>query len=264
MLKNSLLWRLEGDLLPAPSYLFGTMHVRDQRAFQRLETVYGAMAECDGFAAEFHLEDAGQGMKSGLMQLPGEQRLSDFFSKKKYQKYRTVLLKSTGLDLAHFQRMLPFLVVNFATESLLQQEMPEPLDQHLWGYAKSAGKSLHGIETLGEQMEVLQKITLEEQVKMLESLCRNVGRFRQFLLHLSELYEAPKVQQLYKMVKKNSKGMRHLMLYRRNEVMAERIGLLVREHVVFVAIGAAHLGGGKGVLRLLKLQGVMASPIMSA
>jgi uncharacterized protein YbaP (TraB family) len=69
------------------------------------------------------------------------------------------------------------------------------------------------------------------------------------------------VQQLYKMVKKNSKGMRPLMLYRRNEVMAERIGALVQEQRVFAAIGAAHLGGGKGVLRLLKKQGLTLHPV---
>ena len=237
------------------------MHVRDQRAFQQLGKVYEAIGECDGFAAEFHLEDAGLGIESDMMQLPDSQRISDLFTKKRYQKYRSLLLKSTGLDLAHYERMLPFMVVNFATEGLLRQEMPQPLDQHLWGFAKSAEKSLHGIETFAEQIEVLKKITLDDQVKMLSGLCRNIGRFRQYLLRLAELYEAGAVQQLYKMVKKNSKGMRHLMLYHRNEVMAERIAALVQQQRVFVAIGAAHLGGGKGVLRLLKKQGVFAKPI---
>lgn len=261
MLKNSLLWKLEGKVRSAPSYLFGTMHVRDQRAFQQLSKVYDAIEECDGFAAEFHLEEAGQGIESRLMQLPEGQRISDFFPKNKYQKYRKVLLQSTGLDLTNFERMLPFMVVNFASENLLQQDMSQPLDQHLWDFAKSAEKSLHGIETFQEQMDVLQKITLEDQLSMLNSLCRNISRFRQYLLHLTKLYEAGDMQQLYKMVKKNSKGMRHLLLYRRNEVMAKRIGAMLEEQRLFAAIGAAHLGGGKGVLRLLKKQGVKVTPV---
>ncbi len=261
MLKNSLLWKLEGEDLSAPSYLFGTMHVRDRRAFQKLDRVYEAIGECEGFAAEFHLDDAGQGIESTIMQLPDSQSISGFFPKKKFEKYRTVLFKSTGIDLAQFEHMLPFMVVNFATERLLQQEMPEPLDLHLWGFAKSAGKSLHGIETFLEQMEVLKKITVEDQLKMLSGLCLNIGKFRHYLLRLTELYEASELQLLYKLVKKNSKGMRHLMLYHRNEVMAERIGALVRQQQVFAAIGAAHLGGGKGVLRLLKQHGIAAKPI---
>lgn len=237
------------------------MHVRDGRAFQQLGKVYDAIEACDGFAAEFHLEEAESGIQSSIMQLPDGQRISELIPKKKYERYRKVLLKSTGLNLAQFDRMIPFIVVNFATESLLSQDMPEPLDQHLWNLAKNQGKSLHGIETFQEQMEVLQKITLEEQLKMLNGLCRNISRFRQYLLRLAELYEASEVQQLYKMVKKNSKGMRPLMLYRRNEVMTERIVALAQEQRIFVAIGAAHLGGGKGVLRLLKKEGLTLHPV---
>ncbi len=261
MRNESLLWKLEGDPLPAPSYLFGTMHVRDRRAFQRLDAVYERISACDSFAAEFHLEQAGQGFDAGLMQLPDGQQLSDCFPAKKYKKYRSILLKTAGLDLAQFERSLPFVVVNLATEYLLSRDMPESLDAHLWGFAKEQEKSLHGIETLQEQMEVLQKISLEVQLKMLSGMCKSISRFRQYLLHLTDLYEAGEVVQLYKIVKKNTKGMRQLMLYRRNEVMAERIGALVREQSVFVAIGAAHLGGGKGVLRLLKQKGLRVTSV---
>lgn len=261
MQKNSLLWKIEGDGLPGPSYLFGTMHVRDQRAFQQLGQVYAAMETCEGFAAEFHLEEAGSGFPPEALELPDGQRISDFLPKKKWGRHRQVLRKSTGVDLARFDRILPFMVVNIATESLLGQDMPEALDQHLWAFAEKKGKDLHGIETLQEQMEVLAKISLETQLKMLAGLCKDIGRFRRYLLRLAELYEAGEVQRLYKMVKKNSKGLRALMLYRRNEVMAERIAGLAQEKPVFVAIGAAHLGGGKGVLRLLKKRGFKLQPL---
>ncbi len=261
---SSLLWKLEGDALPGPSYLFGTMHVRDRRAFQQLATVYEKIGECGGFAAEFHLESTDHDFDAGAMQLPAGQRLSSFYTPKKYKKYRSILLKSTGLDIAQFDHALPFVVLNLATEQLLQQDMPEPLDQHLWSFAKAAGKTLHGIETFREQMEVLRKISLEEQLNMLGGMCKNISRFRHYLLRLTELYEANEVQQLYKLVKRNTKGMRQLMLYRRNEVMAERISGLVREQRMFVAIGAAHLSGGKGVLRLLKHAGFKLTPIRMA
>lgn len=261
MKKESLLWKLECEGGTTSSYLFGTMHVRDRRAYQRLGRVYETIGECEGFAAEFHLEETGEGLASNFMQLAEGQRISDFFSKNEFQRYRRILLKTTGLDIALFDHMLPFLVVNLATESLLNQEMPEPLDQHLWAFAKSAGKTMHGIETFQEQMEVLQKISIEDQLQMLSGLCKNIGRFRHYLRRLAELYEKNEVQHLYKMVKKNSKSLRHLLIYHRNEVMAQRIAPLVKQRSLFVAIGAAHLGGGKGVLRLLKHQGIQLIPI---
>lgn len=261
MQKNSLLWKIEGDSLPDASYLFGTMHVRDQRAFQRLGPVYEAVKSCEGFAAEFHLEEIGSGIQANILQLPEGQRISDFIPKKKWERQRHVLLKSLGADLAKFDRMLPFMIVNLATENLLGQQMPEALDQHLWAFAKSQNKTLHGIETLKEQMEVLKKISIEDQIKMLTWLCKNIGKFRTYLLRLAELYEASEVQKLYKMVKKNSKSLRGPMIYHRNEIMAMRIGQLIMEQSLFAAVGAAHLGGGKGLLRLLKSQGLKLTPL---
>jgi uncharacterized protein len=259
---NSLLWKIEGEALPHPSYLFGTMHVRDKRAFHQLEAVYKCIGQCEGYAAEFHLESGIGSMEAMAMQMPAGQKLSESLPKKKFKRYRQVLLKSTGVDLANFEKVLPFVVLNLATEQLLSQDMPEPLDQHLWEFAKQAGKSLHGIETFQEQLAVLAQIPLEMQVKMLGGICTNIGRYRQYLRRLAGHYEASELQQLYKMVKRNTKDMRQLMLYHRNKVMADRIGTLVRQQSAVVSIGAAHLSGGKGVLRLLKKEGFKVSPML--
>ncbi len=238
------------------------MHVRDKRAFHQLEAVHKYIGQCEAYAAEFHL-DSGMGtMEAKAMQMPAGQKLSDLLPKKKFNRYRQVLLKSTGVDLANFEQALPFVVLNLATEQLLSQDMPEPLDQHLWELAKQAGKSLHGIETFQEQLVVLAQIPLEMQVKMLGGICTNIGRYRQYLRRLAGHYEASNIQQLYKMVKRNMRDMRQLMLYRRNEVMAERIGDLVRQQSAVVSIGAAHLSGGKGVLRILKKDGFTVSPVL--
>lgn len=247
--------------MAAPSYLFGTMHVRDQRAFMSLGPVLEKIQACEAFAAEFHLGDVGD-VDPQMMQIPGGQRISSLFPKKRYEKYRHILLKATGLDLVQFDNSLPFLVVNLATEHLLASEMPEPLDAYLWNLAKQSGKSLHGIETFQEQMEVLEKINLETQLKMLDGLCRNTAKFRQYLLRLADHYEKGNAQLLYKLVKQNTRGLRQLLLYRRNEIMAERIHLMAVEKSVFAAIGAAHLGGGKGVLRLLKKKGYRLTPVL--
>lgn len=258
---NSLIWKIEGESLPSPSYVFGTMHVRDRRAFRQLTLVHEKMAACEGYAAEFHLDESMGQAEANAMQLPTGKALSSFFPAKELKRYRNLLLKSTGLDLANFEKVLPFVVLNLATEHLLAKDMPEPLDQHLWNHAKLAGKSLYGIETFQEQMSVLAQIPLETQVKMLSGLCANISKFRHYLRRLAEHYEASELQQLYKMVKRNTKDLRPLMLYHRNEVMAERIAALTQQQSVFISIGAAHLSGGKGVLRLLKKKGLSISPV---
>ncbi|MBI5917540.1 MAG: TraB/GumN family protein [Bacteroidetes bacterium] len=262
MRTKSLLWKVEGGSLPGASYLFGTMHVKDRRAFAALAPVYEIISGCEAFAAEFHIENAELDFDPSLVQLPDGQRLADLISPKKYQRLRQILLKTTHLDLDHLQRSLPFVVVNLVSEYFLRSDMPEALDSHLWNFAKGQEKALYGIETFAEQMAVLHQISLEEQVKMLTGMCKNIGRFRHYLHDLARLYEAKELDRLYQLVKKNAHGLRHLMIYRRNEIMAARIEALAARQSVFAAIGAAHLSGGKGVLRLLKRNGLRVTPVL--
>lgn len=49
-------------------------------------------------------------------------------------------------------------------------------------------------------------------------------------------------------------GMKEVLIYNRNQLMYERIDGR-REQSSFYALGAAHLAGKKGVLRLLKNAG---------
>ena len=255
-----MLWTIEGDALPGTSYLFGTMHVRDSRVFEDIGTVFEKIRECEAFAAEFNLGETSGSIDSPLAQLADIQSLTYFIRPEKYQKLRKILLKTTGYDLDHFKYSPPFIIVNLLTEKILRPDMPVSLDEHLWNFAKKEGKSLQGIETLREQLQVLNNISMNDQIKMLLEMGSNINRYRQHLLHMAELYQKGELRLLYRAVKKNSKGLRKLLLYRRNVIMADRILALVSTQTVFSAIGAAHLWGGKGVIRLLKMQGLRVTP----
>ncbi len=257
-----MLWSVEGENLSGTSFLFGTMHVRDSRMFDSVGFVCEKIRDCQAYAAEFNLDEAAIENPVRLnLQLPEGQSLQQLIPPKKYRKVRSILLKSAGIDIDFFQKAPPFFIVNLIAERILLTDMPVSLDEFLWNFAKKQGKSMHGVETFREQLEVLEKITLTDQVKMLQEMCQNIGRYHKHLLHMADLYQKNEVQRLFKTVKKNSKGLRKILLYRRNEVMAERIAGLASQQAVFVAVGAAHLGGQKGVIKLLKMRGLKVKPV---
>lgn len=256
-----MLWQLEHENFPAVSYLFGTMHVQDGRAFGKLGLVKEKIRACDQFAVEFDLNDRHISGSMSNTFLPNGQRLEDLISPRKFAKLRKILRKSIGLDIAHFQRMLPFMVLGLVSSSILRQDMPTSLDEELWAFAEGEGKTMHGIETLAEQMAVLAQISIPDQVKMLLSAGSNIRSYRRHLHHVTELYQQEDFQRLSKVTKRSAKGLRKLMLYRRNEVMADRIFRLASEASTFAGVGAGHLGGGKGVIRLLKKMGVVVRPV---
>ena len=56
--KSELLWQIDKPGLPGTSYLFGTMHVRDLRAFDYKDLVCEKILCCDAFATEINLNQA--------------------------------------------------------------------------------------------------------------------------------------------------------------------------------------------------------------
>ncbi len=258
--KKTLLWKINREGAPGPSYLFGTMHVQDQRAFTFLEKAYEKIAECDLMALEFDLGEAPAGMDPALIRLPEGMSLIQLIPDKKFQKIRKVFRKVAGIDLNNLQYFSPMVVSNIINERILSQDMPVSLDEHLWKYARSLGKPIAGIESYREQLAILQQIPLEYQVQSLVEMGLHIRRHRRQLLRMAEVYKEGDIFKLYRAARRSASGLRQLLLYRRNHIMANRISEMATEHCTFCAIGAGHLAGGKGVIRYLKQKGWRVRP----
>lgn len=256
-----MLWKIESPALPGTSYLFGTMHVRDSGVVAAAAPAFERIKLCKTFASEFDLRELAEGPVGTPLRMPPGLRLADLLGPKKYTKLRGLFLKFAQFDLQHVQHLPPMLIVNLIAERTLGNELPQSLDEQLWAYAQEEGLEMKGIETFEEQLAVMARIPLPMQVGMLLESVRNISRYRSHLGHLAELYKLGDATRLYQSVKKSLRGLRKPMLYRRNEIMAQRMLVLVKEQPTFVAIGAAHLPGGKGVVRLLKQAGLKLSPV---
>lgn len=237
------------------------MHVRDQRAFAGLKKVRQCIDECPAFALEIDLDEAQPGMPPALFQLPGYTTLHQYLPGKKYPRLRRILLKAFGIDLDLFSRLRPMAIIELLTNQLMEKDFGLVLDAYLWDYASSQGKTTFGIETLEEQQSILAEITLDVQLKMLRDIGKKPAQFRHMLNHMAGLYEAGDLKNLHRLSRKSAGGLRHAMLFDRNRIMAGRIAASMQEQPAFYAIGAAHLWGGKGVLRLLKQRGIRLEPI---
>ena len=237
------------------------MHVKDQRAFGALTVVEEKIEECDAFAAEFDFEEAKGFQPENQMQNPENQSLKNLFKPKKYDKIADFLEKQTGMDIAFFEHQKPFVIYQLITETLFHQDMPFALDRYLYEHAKTHNKILTGVETFAEQMAIMEKITFEQQAKMLYQTVKNFKNYRKQLNKLTRLYQEGKLQQLNKSARKGMGSLRKLLVDDRNYIMADRIAEMTAQQSTFVAIGAGHLGGKSGVLRILKLKNMKLKPI---
>jgi len=258
-----MLYKLKIKGQKKPSYLFGTMHLQNEAAFTYKDIVQEKINECSAFATEFKLDDADQELMTKYMNLPKGLLLENLLSPKKFARIDAFLQSKLNLPLIAFNQSKPLVISNLITASIFQNDMDLALDVYLYQYAKMQGKTLLGIETFDEQMEVLQKIPLDTQVKSLKKLIENFDEHRIEMNDLANLYIKGDTKQLYKITKKSTKGFRKVMLYDRNRIMAERIVKLIENESTCLAIGAAHLEGQKGVLKLLKKANVKVKRLTS-
>lgn len=259
--KQSLLWKITKEDLSYPSYLFGTMHVRHSKAFQFNDLAEEKIKCCDTFATEFDLAKVDMDALFEAFALPDNKTLHDYISPKKFQKIQRILIKTFGVDLNFFILKKPALITNIISDKILSEEGAIALDQYLHEFATAQEKQIVGIETFEEQLEIMQKMPLDKQIQGLIALARNPTKYRQKVLKTADLYQTGNPQHIYKVAKKGAGDLRKILLYKRNHIMTERIAALVNKQSLFAAIGAGHLAGKQGVLRLLKLQGFTLKPV---
>ncbi len=243
------------------SYLLGTMHIKLEKDKNWTVSIVEKIKECQAFATEFDLSQAKPEAIQQFSLLPEGQLISDLISPKKLRKLEQIFIKSAGLPIRSLLRFKPLFIQNLLTEKILSEAQTVSMDSELWEITAQMGKELEGIETFEEQLAVLNKIPLKYQVKSLILSGKNIGKFRKSLLKMTHIYETGDVQKIHKIAQKGIGGIRKLIIYDRNELMANRIFEKIQEKAIFCAIGAGHLGGKKGVLRLLKHKGLILQPI---
>ena len=262
MTKNTFLWRIAppGDI--APSYLFGTMHVRDERAFGWLDLAQKHLAECAVFATEFDFSEMDTAAMEATLRLPDGVQLPDLLPKTVWKSLERLCKKQLRMPAEAFRDQHPMAVSTAVTQAFLADDMPYSLDETLWQIAQASGKTCTGVETFAEQMDIVRRIPLKTHAQNLASLLKKPTRYRRHIRKMTEWYQRGDVTQIARAAKRDAKGLRRILIYERNELMARRFAGIAAAQPLFCAVGAGHLSGQKGVLRLLKKAGFVVRPVM--
>ncbi len=252
---TTMLFELRHPAAPAPSFLFGTMHVRDERAFAHFEKAKTALEKCARFAAEFNLRDADHAVFTASTRLPVGQMLDALLTKPAFKKLEKRLMSDHKLPSAQFRHLHPVVVSSMLAEPFLGSQSTVPLDEALLEFAEKKGLQISGVETFQEQVAVFGKLPIEDAAQNLTWMVKNHGRMKKQVLRMLETYAAGDVRKLYKVARKNARGLREPLIFERNDRMVDRIAAFSLEMPTFSAIGAGHLGGKMGVLAGLKRAG---------
>lgn len=231
------------------------MHVRDHAAFGDLEQIREKILEMDYYYSEMDLEMAPDPEMISFQVMPGEQTLRTIIPEKKYLKLQHSIQKSFGIDIQIYDHFYPMILSNLIQTTVLENQSELILDYHLYQMAREEGKKMRYLESLETQLDIFSKISLEAQLKSLLQLGRQPNKAKKQLKALVQDYAERNTRQMYHRTQKQLGKLRHKLLYDRNVKMAEKLAEELQETRAFVAVGAAHLFGYKGILRLLKNAG---------
>ncbi len=116
------------------------------------------------------------------------------------------------------------------------------------------------------QAAVFDSIPYEWQAK---ELLKNIDSLDKYKNEFDTLMLAYKNQQLdimEKLITKSEFGMdefEDVLLNRRNANWVEKIGVIMKSKSIFIAVGAGHLVGEKGLINLLKKEGYAVVPLIN-
>ena len=184
--KGPFLWRVEGR---APLYLFGTIHVPDDRVLALPPSVVKAFGEASAVYTEIPMDSATQMGIMGKVMLPDGTQLSDVIGQPLYDRMTAAARKTLGGEHAAmgamlgplFQRMKPWAAMSQLSLLEFLPDMmagKQPLDSMLYAKAQSDGKKVGALETPDEQIAVFESFTTREQIRMLELTLDEIERVK--------------------------------------------------------------------------------------
>lgn len=263
--ENALLWKISGNNVEGNCYLFGTMHLIQKEYFLFPKKLQKIVKKSDNLVMEI----AGIPSQTEAMGyiLLKEGSFFDFFNPEQTDSILTWAKDKFGMEepvfRAAFSKMKPFTVVQMGTQ-LYFAGKTESYELSFEKIAKENDIHIIGLETVEEQMSLFDNLTPKQQADMVMEGIRDGDKGIEFIQEMQQVYIDQNVDSLYSMITQEggviSKEQKKF-LDDRNGNWVPMIKKYITENNVFIAVGAGHLGGNNGVIRLLEKEGYKLTPI---
>ena len=275
---NAILWKIEKEGR-APSYLFGTVHLTDERVTNLSPAVNKALNDAKVIALEVSdlTETATASViaqSAPLVMFTDGRRLDGLLSSSEFDTVKSIIGRA-GMppDLAALFK--PWIVTMILSVSDCEREKVQNgarvLDMKIAEIGKKRGLDVVGLETIPAQVEALAAVPERQQLDMLRSSLRFADRTNDMMETLVQLYLKRQISAAlpFQIALAHEAGIgdeafagfQQKLLNERNEKMLTVAQPLLEKGGAFIAIGALHLPGDHGFVDLLRQAGYTVTAI---
>lgn len=258
---NTLLWEISGKGLTKPSYLFGTFHLLCRDDINFSAALRKAVAGSDEIYLELDMDDPAillQGIM--LMSMKDGKKLKDLYSAEEYKRVSDYFKDSLKITLGLFGSMKPEFLMAFLYPKLMPCKSVSSVEEEIMELTGADAKKINGLETMAMQAAVFDSIPYETQAKELLKAIDSIGTSKANFELLLKAYLNQDLDSLERMMFSPEFGgelNQDILLDKRNANWVGQLKEIMKKKSVFVAVGAGHLVGKKGLITLLRAEGYM-------
>ena len=274
-IQAQLLWKITGKGLKHPSYLFGTHHLIPIQFLDSVPGLFKSFNECETMVGEMVLNNIDVSAKiQQAARLPNHIKMSDLLSNDDYKLVDLELKSVLKFGLKDVSVMNPTLIL-----TLYQMEIYKKMtgltddkqsDSYFQLIAEAKDKKVIGLETVDQQIKILfGNSDYNRQALILVQTIRKKKEILYDMLELNKLYKAGKIEELIEF----SKGKGNItdmtveeytnLVDKRNDDWISKLPTMMNQNSCFIAVGAMHLGGKNGLIKLLEKEGYKVSSILN-
>lgn len=273
---KGLLWRIEKAGAP-PSWLYGTMHLSDPRVTKLAPTAQTAFDGANTVVIETTdvLDQAKfaavMAADPSLTMFTGNESLKTILPADQFAEVEAAL-KERGIPLFSVVKMKPWLLTTMlavpACEMSRKMAGIEVLDAKIAKDAQAAGKEVLGLESGLDQLRAMNAVPVEFHIKGLVGMLKIGDEVNDVFESMIRLYLAgdtamfkplfAEAEVLAPGVSGGSEGyaeFEQIMVDKRNLTMANGAEPILAKGNAFIAVGALHLPGDKGLVEEFRRRG---------
>ena len=138
------------------------------------------------------------------------------------------------------------------------------VEQELLKIAGKEGKEIKGFETIAFQASVFDSIPYSKQAQSLLGTIDSIDKYRVYFDTMMNVYKSQKMDSIEALFNRPEFGMQdglEFLLDKRNLDWVTQLKAILPKKNIFIAVGAGHLVGEKGLIALLRKEGYTFRPI---
>jgi uncharacterized protein YbaP (TraB family) len=266
-----LFWKVSGNGLAKPSYLFGTHHLIEKEKIPGFDKVLAVIPQTDAVVGEMDLSNM-MGLQIKMLKecMMKDTTMHDLLNNEDYQLVDAQLKEVVGKGLDKLGKLKPIMLSTlfeamlYMKQNNLKKE-PEAVDLVFQKQGKKARKKIIGLETVEQQMDILfNSMTLKHQAECLVQVVKNKDKSMIEIQQLNESYlkgDLKALSQLSVNEEQMTPEDKKILIDNRNNNWIGQLKTLMPKQSCFVAVGCMHLADEVGLIQQLKNAGYTVEPV---